>query len=301
MATNQLRSMTGFATLSGQSGAFNWAWELRSVNGRGFDIRFRLPGQCEALEARFRQGISRVCSRGRVSVSLNVSHVHGDAGILFDRLDLDAVLDATRMISDAARERGISLTPDSPSGILASAIAAHGSGECDSDLSELTPVLEREIAMVVDSWDEVRVSEGRLIREILDSQVGSIASLVDEAEKIVIESRSGAADRLRENVAKLLDAKGDLDEGRIAMELALLAVRSDVSEEIDRMRAHVVSARQLLETGGVIGRRFDFLTQELNREANTLCSKASSSGLNAVGLELKVVIDQLREQVQNVE
>ncbi len=133
------------------------------------------------------------------------------------------------------------------------------------------------------------------------SQVGSIASLVEDAEKIVIESQSGAADRLRDNVAKLLDAKGDLDEGRIAMDLALLAVRSDVSEEIDRMRAHVVSARQLLETGGVIGRRFDFLTQELNREANTLCSKASSSGLNAVGLELKVVVDQLREQVQNVE
>lgn len=293
--------MTGFATLSGQSGALNWAWELRSVNGRGFDIRFRLPGQCETLEAILRQAISRVCSRGRVSVSLNIRHDHRDAGILFDRLELDAVLNATRMIADAARERGISLTPDSPSGILASAMTAQGSGERESDLSELTPILEREIAKVVELWDESRLSEGRLIREVLDGQVGSIASLVDDAEKIVIESQSGAADRLRENVAKLLDAKGDLDEGRIAMELALLAVRSDVSEEIDRMRTHVVSARELLETGGVIGRRFDFLTQELNREANTLCSKASSSGLNAVGLELKVVVDQLREQVQNVE
>ncbi len=293
--------MTGFATMSGHSGALDWAWEIRSVNGRGFDIRFRLPGQCETLEASLRQAISRVCSRGRVSVSLNISHDHRDAGILFDRLELDAVLDATRMIADAARERGISLTPDSPSGILASAIAAHGSGERESDLPELTPILEREIPEVVALWDEARLSEGRLIREVLDSQVGSIASLVEDAEKIVIESQSGAADRLRDNVAKLLDAKGDLDEVRLAMELALLAVRSDVSEEIDRMRAHVVSARQLLETGGVIGRRFDFLTQELNREANTLCSKASSSGLNAVGLELKVVVDQLREQVQNVE
>ena len=293
--------MTGFATMSGQSGALNWAWELRSVNGRGFDIRFRLPGQCETLETSLRHAISRVCSRGRVSVSLNIGHDHRDAGILFDRLELDAVLDATRMIADAARERGISLTPDSPSGILASAIAAHGSGERESDLSELTPILEREIVKVVESWDESRLSEGRLIGEVLDSQVGSIASLVEDAEKIVTGSQSGAADRLRDNVAKLLDAKGDLDEGRIALELALLAVRSDVSEEIDRMCAHVVSARQLLETGGVIGRRFDFLAQELNREANTLCSKASSSGLNAVGLELKVVVDQLREQVQNVE
>ncbi len=293
--------MTGFATLSGQSGAHNWTWELRSVNGRGFDIRFRLPRQCEALEACLRQAISRVCSRGRVSVSLNVSHAHGDAGMLFDRLDLDAVLDTTRVIADAARERGISLTPDSPSGILSSAITAQGGGEHESDLSELTPILEREIARVVELWDESRVSEGRLIREVLDSQVGSIASLVDDAEKIVIDGRSGAADRFRENVAKLLDAKSDLDEERIAMELALLTVRSDVSEEIDRMRAHVVSARQLLDAGGIVGRRFDFLTQELNREANTLCSKASSSGLNAVGLELKVVVDQLREQVQNVE
>ncbi len=293
--------MTGFATMPGQSGALNWAWELRSVNGRGFDIRFRLPGQCETLETSLRHAISRVCSRGRVSVSLNIGHDHRDAGILFDRLELNAVLDATRMIADAARERGISLTPDSPSGILASAIAAQGSGERDSDLSELTPILEREVVKVVESWDESRLSEGRLIGEVLDSQVGSIASLVEDAEKIVTGSQSGAADRLRDNVAKLLDAKGDLDEGRIALELALLAVRSDVSEEIDRMRAHVVSARQLLETGGVIGRRFDFLAQELNREANTLCSKASSSGLNAVGLELKVVVDQLREQVQNVE
>ncbi|MCY3875648.1 MAG: YicC family protein [Rhodobacteraceae bacterium] len=293
--------MTGFATMSGQSGALNWAWELRSVNGRGFDIRFRLPGQCETLETSLRHAISRVCSRGRVSVSLNIGHDHRDAGILFDRLELDAVLDATRMIADAARDRGISLTPDSPSGILASAIATRGSGERESDLSELTPILEREIVKVVESWDESRLSEGRLIGEVLDSQVGSIASLVEDAEKTVTGSQSGAADRLRDNVAKLLDAKGDLDEGRIALELALLAVRSDVSEEIDRMRAHVVSARQLLETGGVIGRRFDFLAQELNREANTLCSKASSSGLNAVGLELKVVVDQLREQVQNVE
>ena len=163
MASNQLRSMTGFATMSGQSGALNWAWELRSVNGRGFDIRFRLPGQCETLETSLRHAISRVCSRGRVSVSLNIGHDHRDAGILFDRLELDAVLDATRMIADAARERGISLTPDSPSGILASAIATRGSGERESDLSELTPILEREIVKVVESWDESRLSEGRLI------------------------------------------------------------------------------------------------------------------------------------------
>ncbi len=293
--------MTGFASLSGQSGAHNWAWELRSVNGRGFDIHFRLPGQCEALETSLRQAVSRVCSRGRISVALNIGRHHGDTGVLLDRIDVDAVLDATRLIADSARERGISLTPDSPSGILAVATTAQRGGEGDPDLSELAPVLEPKVAEIVNLWDASRASEGRLIKEVLDSQVRSIASLVDEAEKIVRESRSGAKDRLRENVAKLLDAKSDLDEERIAMELALLAVKSDVSEEIDRMRAHVVSARQLLVTGGVVGRRFDFLAQEMNREANTLCSKASSPELNTVGLELKVVVDQLREQVQNVE
>ena len=301
MASKQLRSMTGIATLSGQTDTHSWTWELRSVNGRGLDIRVRLAGQTEMLEAGIRKAISRVCSRGRISIALNVDCIQGDAGVPLNRADLDTVLDATRMIADAARERGISLTPDCPSGILALAMApqnGHGNG---SDLSALISILEEEIAGIVGLWNESRKSEGRLIGDFLEKQVSSIESLLADAEGIVLEGQSGAADRFRENVAKLLDAKSDLDEGRIAMELALLAVKSDISEEIDRMRAHVVSARQLLETGGIVGRRFDFLAQEMNREANTLCSKASSPELNTVGLELKVVVDQLREQVQNVE
>ena len=207
MASNQLRSMTGMATLSGQTDTHNWTWELRSVNGRGLDIRVRLPGHTEMLETGIRKAISRVCSRGRVSIALNIDHNQGDAGFRLNRADLDTVLDATRMIADAARERGISLTPDCPSGILAVAIAPQNGRGSGSDLSALISILDKEIAGIVGLWNESRMSEGRLIGDILDKQVGSIESLLADAEGIVLEGQSGATARFRENVAKLLDAK----------------------------------------------------------------------------------------------
>ena len=161
--------------------------------------------------------------------------------------------------------------------------------------------LEPTIGEVVGSWDESRSSEGRSIKRVLDEQLRAVEALASKAKKAVNAARSNAKDRLRDDVARLLAIGDDLDEDRIAMELALLAVKSDVSEEVDRIEAHALAMRQLLEAGGVVGRRLDFLTQELNREANTLCSKAVPSELKAVGLELKIEVDRMREQVQNIE
>ena len=293
--------MTGFSSLSGQSDGRDWSWEMRSVNGRGLDIRVRLPDQCERLEAGVRQAVSGVCARGRVSVSLNVGDRANAPGLPARPDDVDAALDAAQMIADAAAAKDIRLANSSPADILTIASFVQDQRERRVGASELVMALEETIGEVVGSWDESRSSEGRSIKRVLDEQLRAVKALASKAKKAVNAARSNAKDRLRDEVTRLLAVGDDLDEDRIAMELALLAVKSDVSEEVDRIETHALAMRQLLEAGGVVGRRLDFLTQELNREANTLCSKAVPSELKAVGLELKIEVDRMREQVQNIE
>lgn len=293
--------MTGFASLAGQLGRRRWEWEARSVNGRGLDIRIRLPESCEFLEPAIRREIGKCCVRGRLSVALRLTRNGSSAEVVLNGPALKDALESARQVMDAAQAAGVPLSPDTPTGILSLPGVRSTDNEDDAGLTAWHDVLKTELPVLVAALDDARLAEGRMLVDVLFGHLDQVETFLDEVAALVPAARERSAKQLHDAVEKLLGTGVDLDEGRIATELAMLAVRSDVSEEQDRLRGHLSAARELLATGGPIGRKFDFLLQEFNREASTLCSKAATSELNAVGLELKVVIDRMREQVQNVE
>nr|WP_038651535.1 YicC/YloC family endoribonuclease [Roseibacterium elongatum] len=289
--------MTGYAAREGGDGAMGWSWELRSVNARGLDIRLRLPEGLGAIEAPLRKMLSARLSRGSVALGLRLarSGLPGAGGPSAEALD--HALHALAQIRVAAEARGMPLADPSAADILSLrgvGDSADGAGLPSADrlLADATPL--------IDAFVEMRRTEGAALAGVLAAQIDQIADLTEQAAKAAAARTETQVDTFRANLAKLVEAS-DLDEARLAQELALLAVKSDVTEEIDRLRAHIAAARALLAGGGPVGRKLDFLMQEFNREANTLCSKSGDAALTAIGLDLKLAIDQTREQVQNVE
>jgi uncharacterized protein (TIGR00255 family) len=289
--------MTAFASREGGAAGLRWTWDLRGVNARGLDLRLRLPEGLGALEAPLRKAISAVVSRGSVSLSLRLQRAEGAETPGLDPAALDAVLAALSEVAAAADHRNIALAPPSAVEILALRLRDETAGA--PDLPEASALLTEAEALLAE-FVAMRRAEGAALAALLHQQIDRIAALTEDAARAA-EARAGTqAETFRANVAKLI-AAGAADEARLAQELALLAVKADVTEEIDRLRAHVDAARALLAEGGPVGRKLDFLMQEFNREANTLCSKSGDAGLTAIGLDLKLAIDQTREQVQNVE
>ncbi|MFW5641169.1 MAG: YicC family protein [Roseicyclus sp.] len=289
--------MTGFATREGAGEGLGWTWELRGVNARGLDLRLRLPDGLGALEAPLRKAISGVLARGSVSLSLRFVRAGGPAGTGLDPAWLDTALGAMAEVCAAADRRNVALRPPSPAEILGLR------GLSDAPVLPALPepaLLLAEADLLLEAFVAMRRTEGAALAAVLVQQIDRIEDLAEAAAVAADARAEGQADAFRAHLAKLLDAS-DLDEARLAQELALLAVKSDVTEEIDRLRAHVEAARALLAQGGPVGRKLDFLMQEFNREANTLCSKSGDAALTAIGLDLKLAIDQTREQVQNVE
>ncbi|MFO1105114.1 MAG: YicC/YloC family endoribonuclease [Amaricoccus sp.] len=296
-----LISMTGFADLAGASAGSSWNWEARSVNGRGLDLRLRLPEGLEALEAPLRAALGQTFHRGSVSVGLRMAR-GGTAGM--PRLNpeaLEAAIVAAEAAGVAASAAGLHLAPMTAADLLAVRGVLESDTAGPAQNPEVIAALTADIAVLVARLGAARAAEGEALGRLVAGQIDRIAALTEAARATaeVRAARSGAL--LRARVEALLAATAALDESRLAQELALIAVKADVTEELDRLEAHIAAARKLLTAEGPVGRKLDFLTQEFNREANTLCSKASASDLTAVGLELKVVIDQMREQVQNVE
>jgi uncharacterized protein (TIGR00255 family) len=296
-AAGRIASMTGYATAEGAAPGLRWTWEMRGVNARGLDLRLRLPEGLGALEAPLRKRLADRIARGSVSVSLRLSRSEeaGAAGV--DAAALGAALTALRQVRTAAEAQGMEMADPSPAEVLSLRSLADGAAPPDLPGTE---TLLAEAEDVLDAFLAARLAEGRSLAGILAAQIDRIGDLCEAAADAADRRAESQAETFRANVRKLLDTT-DLDEGRIAQELALLAVKSDVTEELDRLRAHVAAARELLATGGPVGRKLDFLMQEFNREANTLCSKSGDAGLTAIGLDLKLAIDQTREQVQNVE
>ncbi|BDW85196.1 hypothetical protein MACH21_13730 [Roseicyclus marinus] len=292
-----IASMTGFAAREGSDGqGASWSWELRSVNGRGLDLRLRLPDGLGALEAPLRKRLSEVIGRGSVSLSLRVVREQGGPGAT-DPAKLAAVLAQLAQVRAAAEAQGIACAPVDPATILSlRALSENGEAATmpapEALLADAEPLLSAFTAM--------RQDEGRALAALLDAQIDRIENLVSGAETAAAARAEPQAARLRAAIAILVEAT-EIDEARLAQEVAALALKTDVTEEIDRLRAHVAAARALLAQGGAVGRKLDFLMQEFNREANTLCSKSQDAGLTAIGLDLKLAIDQTREQVQNVE
>lgn len=294
------QSMTGFASKQGSGHGFDWGLEMRGVNGKGLDLRLRLPDWIDGLEQEVRKRISAKISRGNIQVSLRLTAGGEEGGLRLDQTQMQAVLTAMSEIETEAMNQGLSLAPSTAAEIVAlRGVLTSDAGEIDQNALRATILSDFDAAL--SDFIEMRVSEGGKLGEILTRQLAEIESLVTETEDLANQRAPQQAERLRTQLARVLENADGIDETRLAQELAVLAVKADVTEEIDRLRAHISAARELLETKGSIGRKFDFLMQEFNREANTMCSKSGDAELTRVGLSLKTLIDQMREQVQNVE
>ena len=293
-----LISMTGFARADGESVVARWHWEVRSVNGKGLDARFRLPPGFESIEARLREELTRQLKRGNVQASLTVDRMKAAAPLRINQEALAAILGAIR-----ALQAEMELVPPRPEGILAlrGVLENMEAEESAEERELLSAQFIASFGEAVAALARARAEEGRKLEAVLAAQVDEIERLTQQAAASPATSVDAMRARLRAQVEELLGSSPSLSEERLAQEAALLATKADVREEIDRLTAHVAQARELLASGEPAGRRLDFLTQEFNREANTLCSKAADVALTRIGLELKAVIDQLREQVQNVE
>jgi len=290
--------MTGFARADGAGDAYRWTWELRSVNGKGLDIRLRLPSGFEYLEAAARERLGAKLVRGNVQAGLTVRSQTGAARIKINDDVLAEVIQAMKRI----RER-IDVQPPTVDGIL-SMNGVVSTVEIGDD-EELRTALAAWILIDLDAALAAlvgdRVREGTALAAVLGSRLTGIERLTRAAEASPARTPEAIRARLATQIATLLDATPALDPDRLHQEAVLLAARADIREELDRLDAHVVAARDLLKEDGAVGRRLDFLAQEFNREVNTLCAKSNDRALTAIGLELKAVVDQFREQIQNLE
>ncbi|SFK61823.1 YicC/YloC family endoribonuclease [Shimia haliotis] len=295
-----LHSMTGFAALKGEADGYTWAWDLRSVNAKGLDIRLRMPDWIEGLEPAVRAALSKALGRGSVNLNLRVNKGEDQGTLSVSPTNLQAAIDALQVVESAAMEQGIALQPSRAVDLM----AVRGVLETtvtQTDNKALLSVLTAQLPSLISSFIEMREAEGQALLEVLSEQLVQIERLTVSASEAAEARREATAQTLKDNLARVMENTEGADEARVAQELAMIAVKSDVMEELDRLNAHVSAARDLLQTEGPVGRKLDFLMQEFNREANTLCSKAQSVDLTRIGLDLKAVIDQMREQVQNVE
>ena len=294
-------SMTGFAAGRGQGAGAGWVWDLRSVNGKGLDLRLRVPDWIDGLELALRGEISRAMSRGNVSLTLRVTRDAPEAEALrLNPASLRAVLAALAQVEAVSMEVGVTLAQPSPADVLTFRGVVEA-GAADEDTAPLRAAILADLPGLLADFTAMRASEGAALQAVIAGQLDEIARLTEAAAAQTEARKASQSDSLREAVARLMAAQDQVDPARLAQELALIAVKTDVTEELDRLRAHGAAARALLAETGSVGRKFDFLMQEFMREANTLCSKAQDIGLTRIGLDLKTVIDQMREQVQNVE
>jgi len=295
-----IRSMTAFAMRSGQDGARARVWEMRGVNGKGLDLRLRLAEGIDGLETRLRAAAGKRLARGNVTVVLRFQDIEAGGRLSLDAGALDVALAALAETERRADATGLTLAPSTAAQVLAlrGLLETRTTpGAQDVDL----PVLEAEFEALLGDFVAMREAEGATLAELIAGQLDRVAALVTQAEGLLEARAEAISEAHRVALARVTDQAGQVAPERIAQELALVAVRLDVTEEIDRLRAHVAAARDLLAQGSPAGRKLDFLAQEFMREANTLCSKAQNADLTAAGLELKTVIDQMREQIQNVE
>ena len=286
--------MTGFGRGTAEIGGIAVACEMRSVNGKGMDLRLRLPGRLERLESQLKKAARDAIARGNVQAGLSIESEASGTEL---RIDHDALDRAVAMAREAGRRHDLAM-PD-----LGAFLAMRGVVEtvdAESDEDALRAAAKRAFAAGLVALQDDRTREGEAIEAALGRRVDEIAALVARAEADPARTPEAIRERLTERLAHLAEIDR-LDPDRLHGEAAMLAIRADLSEEIDRLRAHVEAARELLASSEPVGRQLEFLAQEFGREANTLCAKSNAASLTAIGLELKVVIDQLREQVANVE
>lgn len=290
----QIASMTGFARAAGTTGPVQWAWEVRSVNGRGLDVRTRVPAGYDGLGETARTALQKTLARGQCQLSLTLSKPEAAARVRINAALLESLAQA---VARVPVPQGIA--PATMDGL----IGVRGVIESEEEAAPETETLARDLAegvvRLVADLVEARRAEGRQLEAVVSAQVARIAALTEAAEANPARRPEAVRARLAAAVAALSET--GLDPDRLHQEAMLLAGKADVREELDRLSAHAAAARDLLAAGGAVGRRLDFLAQEFGREANTLCAKANDISLSRIGLDLKAVVEQFREQVQNIE
>jgi uncharacterized protein (TIGR00255 family) len=291
--------MTGYARSQGQDASLGWAWEVKSVNGRGLELRTRLPAGYDFLEMAAREAVQKRLKRGNVTLSLSVTRLKQAVSLTIN----ESLLAQYAELAGVWSSRMPHLTPASIDGLLAlrGVLDNDDSEDATTEIEGRAEAILASCHQTIDSLCAMRAAEGRRLATVLESQLAEVAALVTRAEGCAALDPEVIKARLRQQVQTLLDAVPALAEDRLAQEAALVAAKADIREELDRLKSHVAAARELLASGDAVGRRLDFLCQEFNREANTLCSKAGDVEMTGIGLMLKAVIEQFREQVQNIE
>jgi uncharacterized protein (TIGR00255 family) len=289
-----IASMTGFSRVAGASGVYRWAWELKSVNAKGLDVRLKTPQHFDAVEMEARGRIARKLSRGTVYATLAAQR---DAAVPDARVNLPLLRQLV-----AAVELSGAIAPASLDGLLAvrGVVEIGDAVEVETEISAARAAVLEGLDAALEELLAMRWSEGGALGAVLIARLDKIAALTQAAETCPARKPEAIKARLAQSIA-VLAGSANFDQNRLHQEALLLAAKADIREELDRLAAHAAAVRDLLAAGGPIGRRLDFLAQELAREANTLCAKSNDASLTAIGLELRVEIEQFREQIQNIE
>ncbi len=292
-----IRSMTGFARADGVHGDIRWHWEIRTVNGRGLDLRLRLPPGYDSLEPRIREAVGQHLARGSVTITLSVAGERSVSEIRLNETVLAQVIVAADRVAhltscEVPRVEGLL----GLRGVLEIVEAE----ESDEAREARTAAVMASLRKALEGVVQARADEGRRLATVLSAQVAEVETLTARIAASPSRTPELIQARLKEQVARLLEASQSFDPVRLHQEAVLVATRIDIEEELQRLASHVIAARELLVAKEPVGRKLDFLTQEFNREANTVCSKANDGDIQRAGLALKAVIDQMREQVQNI-
>ncbi len=293
-----LSSMTGFARSAGEGAGFRWNWEIKSVNNKGLEVRCKMPTFLDGFDLQIKRIAGAAVSRGSVFINLNVTRDGDEAVFEINEERLKALIDVAAQYGGHGGVAQASID-----GLLAiKGVADLSVRETSEDEREqLEGLLTRDLAGLLADLKRARNDEGVRMGEVLTTQLKDIQALSEQARSVAGDRVEAMQNRFLAQLAKLQNTDKPVSEERLAQEIAMMAVKADVQEELDRLDSHVVEAKKLLDSDKPVGRRLDFLCQEFNREANTLCSKSGDSALTKIGLDLKALIDQFREQIQNIE
>lgn len=293
-----LKSMTGFARASGEQDSFRWNFELKSVNNKGLEIRTKLPSFLDGFDIEIKKIIGKRVARGSLFLNLHTNRLGDDEQFLVNQSRLEKLVEVASRLSrteglQAARVDGLL----SVKGVV-ELVATEPS---ETELENLKKHLSNDLASLLDDLIASRLAEGKRMQTVLEDQLKQMIALLDAARAAVGDRDAAMRARFETQLAKINKLDKPVPDDRVAQEIALMAVKSDIQEEFDRLESHFEEAQKLLASGKPVGRRLDFLCQEFNREANTLCSKSGDTTVTRIGMDLKVLIDQFREQVQNIE
>ncbi len=294
-----INSMTGFSRATGTHGVWSWTWELKSVNAKGLDVRLRLPMGFDGFEPSARAMMSKVFSRGNISAGLILKLTQSASGYRINEDHLSVLLEAISKLKEQVPDA----SPPSLDGLLGlKGVIEPIEDDVDEEArSSLETALMKSLQEAAHDLAKVRNEEGSRLTAALESLISTIEDLCMQAGAVAETQETAIRSRMKEQISAIMEDVSGLDAGRLEQEVAILMTKADIREELDRLASHVESVRELMRAGGAIGRRLDFLCQELNREANTVCSKAHETALTRIGLDMKATIEQFREQVQNIE